>query len=566
MTPMRLLADTTALFLTFFAFASCAAREPQRSGNGDRTSTAQARAPATPTALLPRSEAAATERWFTASVCARCHGSDPRSLRAPDGEDVAPNAGWAASMMGLSARDPYFLAALTRELWKRPKAKSQLERMCLGCHAPMGVRESALRGGHLSLMGLLRERNAVASLGRDGVSCLVCHSIEADGLGQPQSFTGGFSVASSRIAFGPRKDPLDEAMRQMVHTEARYGPHLSESSMCGSCHTVVLAPMRDDGTPDGPSYVEQGTYLEWRNSSFRTEAPSGATPTSCIECHMVPRSGRLASQVALASRPPNGLPLRDGVRAHTLAGGNAYLLKVLAQDPAAVGIQLTAAQLLEGADAATRMLRSAAQLRIVAATHSERRLRAGVTVVNRSGHKLPTGYPFRRMWLRWRLRSSDGLELASAGQNANDAMLDHSGQQFSLHCDGVTRADQTPVWEAIPVDRAGQLTHVVAETVGFGKDDRILPAGWELGARADGISPVGVGEDRDFGPGSDTVWFDLEAPPGAYLELELVYQSIPRQTLDSYHGVPGEAPDAFVRLTAPVAPEPTVMASASTRP
>lgn len=554
------------------ALVSCASRDT-RSGESSRKRTASASARPVAPPLVLAAEAAASSRWMTSESCARCHGKDPRVFRAGDGEDLSPQTGWASSMMALSARDPYFLAALEREIWHTPGGQVVLEKTCLGCHAPMGTRHAG-DTGHLSLPNLLGGRDLAAQLGRDGVSCLVCHSIAPDGLGDERTFTGGFSVMNDRVAFGPRRDPADDAMRQMIHTEGRYGAHLSESALCGSCHTVVLAPMRGDGTADGPTYVEQGTYLEWRNSHFRTEAPLGATPMGCIDCHMVPASGRRGDSVVVSSRPPQGLPLRDGVRAHTLAGGNAYLLTVLARNPAAVGARQSPADLIAGAEAAKRMLRSAAELRITGVRRSPTRFSALVTVINRSGHKLPTGYPFRRVWLRWQLRAAGGEIVAAGGQDRDGAIVDHRHRRIDRailpHVDRIAGAGQTAVWEAIPVDRGGRRTHVVAHTVGFGKDNRILPEGWaNRSPRSEGITAVGVVGDANFSPGRDSVAFELARPghadlSNAQLEVELVYQSIPRETLESYRGVPGTAPQAFVRMTAPVPPDPVVIAHAST--
>lgn len=537
-----------------------------RTGDGSRP-PAVAAAPVGVKSLLPAAEAAASARWLTSESCARCHGSDRRVFRAADGEDLAPETGWAPSMMALSARDPYFLAALTREIGRRPTAQVALENTCLGCHAPMGVRQAAT-AEHLSLAQLLEGRGVAAALGRDGVSCLVCHSMTADGLGDKRSFTGGFAVTDDRSVFGPRRDPVDDAMRQMISTAGKYGAHIGDSALCGSCHTVVLAPMRADGTPDGATYVEQGTYLEWRNSNFRTDAPTGATPAGCIDCHMLPASGRLADGVTLSSRPPQGLPLRNGVRAHTLAGGNAYLLEVLARDSAGVGARPRAAQLMAGAEAAKRMLQSAAELHVADVRRSATQFHAVVTVQNRSGHKLPTGYPFRRMWLRWQLRAADGGIVASGGRDLDRGNAPGPDADAIMpHVDRITGAGQTAVWEAIPVDRRGRRTHVVGDTIGFGKDNRIVPDGWTTsGSRSEGIAPVGVAGDSNFLPGRDSVTFDLERSGNAELEVELVYQSIPRETLDSYRGVSGRAPEAFVRMTARVPSDPIVLAAASTAP
>ncbi|MBP6630911.1 MAG: hypothetical protein KA297_15865 [Kofleriaceae bacterium] len=560
----------------WLAGAPACAAPPAGSSHGAPTPPAARPRPALAPLLAPAAPAA-SPRWMTVEGCARCHGPSEHALRGPGGEDLAPSTGWSTSMMGLAARDPYFLAALSRELWRRPAARPLLERTCLGCHAPMGVREAVATGQHLGLHELLGGDSVAARLGRDGVSCLGCHAITADGLGTPTSFTGGFVTAAERVAFGPRPDPVGAAMAQMIHVEARYGPHLSSSALCGSCHTVELAPMQADGSPAGPSYLEQATYLEWRNSDFRTEAPAGPTPTSCIDCHMAQLRttdagvvrGVDADGVVLSSRPPSGLPARDGVRRHQLAGGNAYLLRVLADDPAAVGSRLAPAALRTAAAASEQMLATAAALRLADVHLVGGRLRATVTVINQTGHKLPTGYPFRRMWLRWVARDRAGQVVATGGQHRAGALVDHRGQRLDPagvtlpHRDRITDPDEIALWEAIPVDGAGRRSHQIVDTVGLGKDNRILPAGWRVdhpdGAR---LGPTGVGADPTFVAGADQVQLDVPAAAAAALEVELLYQSIPPETLDSYHGVPGRAPLAFIRMTARTPPLPVRLAQA----
>src|SRR5690606_22987753 len=71
-------------------------------------------------ALGARGEAAApTPRLFAASdACLACHNG----LVTPSGEDVSIGSQWRASIMANSARDPYWQAAVRREIMDFPMA------------------------------------------------------------------------------------------------------------------------------------------------------------------------------------------------------------------------------------------------------------------------------------------------------------------------------------------------------------------------------------------------------------------------------------------------------------
>ncbi len=59
---------------------------------------------------LAAASSARTERFMTSDECAVCHAASAGSsaLRDDKGRDVSPFSSWRGSMMGLSARDPYY--------------------------------------------------------------------------------------------------------------------------------------------------------------------------------------------------------------------------------------------------------------------------------------------------------------------------------------------------------------------------------------------------------------------------------------------------------------------------
>ena len=83
--------------------------------------------------------------------CLACHNG----LTTPSGEDVSIGAAWQASMMAHSARDPYWQAAVRREILDHPERAAEIQQECAACHMPM-----AARTGPVDVFELLAEASA----------------------------------------------------------------------------------------------------------------------------------------------------------------------------------------------------------------------------------------------------------------------------------------------------------------------------------------------------------------------------------------------------------------------
>jgi hypothetical protein len=128
------------------------------------------------------------------------------------------------------------------------------------------------------------------------------------------------------------------------------------------------------------------------------------------------------------------------------------------------------------------------------------------------------------------------------------------------HVDRVRGPDDVAVWEEVPVGVDGRRTHLLLGTARMVKDDRILPAGYAAtGEDAVRTRAIGVDGDADFMAGSDTVTVEVGTAV-AEVDVELLYQAIPVETLESYAVKHAEA--ARFLDVADVAPEPEVMARA----
>jgi hypothetical protein len=509
-----------------------------------------ARAPAAPaaqhamTAPLPRAAPVDTPRFAGVAACVRCHTAGDAAMRDGSGVDLSPVTQASASMMALSARDPYYLATLQRDLEHVADTTAATE-LCMRCHAPVGFQEARATGGVVDLAAVEVGSGAAAVLAREGVGCAGCHALAA-GTGSDDS-DGRGSYRLDRVSFGAIAQPADDAMRAMIHQAVVPSPHVGGSGLCASCHVVVVPAVDGSG-----EVVEQATYLEWRSSAYAATA-GGQT---CQDCHMP----AVASQVAFSTRPV-GSPARDGFRQHAVRGGSAYLLGRLAAHADWLGAAVKPAALAAAADETRAFLATAARLDVKPVAGG-----VAVTVVNLTGHKLPTGFPSRRMWLHVVAKDGRGNVVMESGKAVAGTIVGAGGRRLDdrgvvlPHVDRVGGPDDVAVWEEVPVGANGRRTHLLLGTARMVKDDRILPAGYApAGSDAARTRAIGVDGDADFVAGSDTVTVELAAA-ASEVDVELLYQAIPVETLESYAAKHPEAA-RFLDIT-DVPPAPEVMATA----
>jgi len=130
---------------------------------------------------------------FSASgVCAACH----TSMVDEAGIDVSTDTFWRTSMMANSARDPYWQASVRGETLTYPELRAAIEDKCATCHTTMAHATVAAAAGTGQLLddGFLNPADTLHGLAVDGVSCTVCHQIRDEGLGESDSYSGGFEI------------------------------------------------------------------------------------------------------------------------------------------------------------------------------------------------------------------------------------------------------------------------------------------------------------------------------------------------------------------------------------
>lgn len=527
------------------------------------------------------------EVHFTrASDCALCHSfaKSASAMRDSAGRNVAPFDLWSGSMMANSAVDPYWRAAVSAEVAATPAQKLHIEEVCTRCHAPMAAPiDSSPAGEVLAFLhsDMSNSKAAKAKLGRDGVSCTVCHQISAEQLGTEASFTGGFIFNKQSLIYGPHASPVTMPMQHHVGYTPAEGDHILSSAMCATCHTVITGSYDHQGASTGIQLHEQVPYLEWRNSIYNDEVIANQdTAKSCQACHM-PRTDIDGEKIStrLAHNPGGRdfpfLRPREPYGRHTFAGGNTFMTQLIRDHRESLGLS-TPAEAFESVIAESRKLLQTATARLslskVSVVDNVAVLSVGVE--NLSGHKFPTAYPSRRAWIEFRVRDSLGNVRFSSGRfnaqgqlvNSDDEVLETEKAHGPMqpHFETISDSTQVQIYESLMEDTEQALTFALLRGSRFKKDNRLLPKGWSpTHEHAAATQPRGTEKDSDFVAGKDRTTYQLQLTPGSYVvEARLLFQSLSGRYMAELFEVDTPEVKDFKKLYDQADRKPEVIASA----
>lgn len=467
------------------------------------------------------------ELFVAADQCQACHNG----LFGPSGQQVSLGSEWHSSIMANSAKDPYWQAAVRREVLDHPQARGEIEHECSKCHMPMANFQARAGGGKGQVFAHLpigRGQTQTDLLAADGASCTVCHQIAPDRLGTPASFTGGFLVDThaplgKRQVFGPFDVDRGRAtiMQSATGLQPAPGRHVQRSELCATCHTLYTDSLGADGRIVG-RLPEQVPYLEWLHSGYKNTA-------SCQACHMAVVDGEMPI-TSVWGQP------RAGLSRHDFLGGNAFMLRLLNSRRSELGVTALPQELADAADKTAGFLQSRSARVSVSGDLTEKgRLRAVVLVENLTGHKLPTAYPSRRAWIHLLILDRNGKTVFESGRldrigliegNDNDA----DAGRFEPHHDVIETGDQVQIYESVMATPNGQVTTGLLAATHYVKDNRLLPSGFVKASAHPDIRVLGhAADDLDFMGGGDAAHYsvDVSGAEGPFVaKAELYYQSI----------------------------------------
>jgi Tfp pilus assembly protein PilF len=198
----------------------------------------------------------------TAAYCEHCHQEAYHE--------------WRQSLHANSFRSPFYRASVN--ILARTKGIAYT-RHCDSCHNPVGVLSGALTPGAQGDRGFER----------DGVTCMVCHSIVSttSKLGNGSYLMGVPAVLvdekGNRI---PGIVPDAEILAHLDrHSKAVMQGFYHTPEFCSACHKAYFPPQLNDY-----KWIRAFTaYDEWQNSKFSQQTPLtfySADYTTCQGCHM----------------------------------------------------------------------------------------------------------------------------------------------------------------------------------------------------------------------------------------------------------------------------------------
>jgi hypothetical protein len=490
-----------------------------------RAQLQQAAPPDKASPSIPTSHSYGTH-FQTSDRCVACHNG----ITTPTGEDVSIGVDWRTSMMANSGRDPYWMAGVRREMIDHPTASTLIQDECTICHMPMMRYEARLAGGQGEAFahlppdpGRLADR-----LADDGVSCSVCHQITEENLGQKESFVGRFKIdekatPGNRRVYGPFE--IDKGHTTIMKSSSAFQPtegkHIQSSELCATCHTLLTQALDAQGKVIG-ELPEQVPYQEWLHSDYKDTR-------SCQACHMpeVPVEVRITSVF--------GEP-RSGVSRHTFVGGNFFMQRMLNRFRSDLAVAALPREMDAAANRTIAHLQSeAAKVSVSDLEVRNGRLDVDISVENLGGHKLPTAYPSRRVWLHVTVRDRGGNRVFESGALRPNGSIqgndnDDEAVRFEPHYKEITRADEVQIYEAVMVGQDGIPTTGLLTALRYVKDNRLLPHGFDKRTADKDVAVHGDAEgDADFLGGGDRTRYSVPVgnAQGPYqVEAELWYQPI----------------------------------------
>ena len=229
-------------------------------------------------------------------------------------------------------------------------------------------------------------------------------------------------------------------------------------------------------------------------------------------------------------------PLRDGMHRHVFVGGNFLMEGMLQDHHDELGVQALPEELTAATARTTAFVQSrSARVTIPLIEKTPGGISFDVHVENLTGHKLPTAYPSRRVWLHVTVRDQQGKAVFESGALNQDGSIvgndnDADPARFEPHYTEITKPDEVQIFEPILGDPQGRVTTGLLAASDYLKDNRLLPSGFDKQTASHDVAVVGAAkQDKNFTDKGSTTRYMINTASAngpLHVEVELWYQPV----------------------------------------
>lgn len=475
--------------------------------------------------------------------CILCHSSNGSAMTW-NGIDVSPITYWRSTMMGNASKDPLWRAMVAEEVSNFPQHQELIESTCVKCHSPMGYTQAIYNGQSGYSMDELRQD----PLANDGVSCTVCHQIKPDNFGAQSSYSGNYIIEADSILYGPYENSDTTLMPAIIGYTSAYSPHVNQSELCATCHTLFTPTMDAQGNIVG-EFPEQTPYIEWKNSIYPSQN------VQCQDCHMP----KIYDPILISGM--GNFPPRTPFWRHTFVGGNFYMQNLLKNNIDSLGLTAepehfdsTIARTEYGLKELSVELTASSKYR-----HQDNLLEVKLYIKNLTGHKIPTGIPFRRMWIHLKVEQGIGNVVFESGQWDGTGNIINYDSDYEQHYDLIDSEEQVQVYEGVFVNTDQQVTYTLLRASEYIKDNRLPPQGFSTNHPSYDTTKIfgNAQSDLNFnrsgmneGTGGDSVTYYIQTLPNTEysVTVEICYQTVKPQLVDHIRGINHNDINRFVSM------------------
>jgi hypothetical protein len=246
---------------------------------------------------------------------------------------------------------------------------------------------------------------------------------------------------------------------------------------------------------------------------------------------------------------------RPDVRRHWFPGANFFVLGMLKRYRTELAVEALPHELDDAVAQTREVLAQAATVSVSAGSAATGHVVADVEVTNLTGHKLPTAYPSRRVWLHVVVRDRSGETVFESGAITPAGRIvgndnDDDPLRYEPHYREITQSWQVQIYESIMRDAYGAVTTGIISGLGYAKDNRILPLGFDKKTASQDIAVVGdAASDPAFVGGSHRTRYNIDVSRAAgpfRIVAELWYQPIGFRWAQNLRLQPARETDRFV--------------------